>query len=252
VSDGDDIQGQIPSAEVATSVEAESIAVWHWFSTDQAIAATVLSRKCGELESNLLPGQAGQAAVVNWSEDDRREHRSYATSSILASVAFIEASINELYAPASHQNLEVGGKLSADEGKRLTGVAELIDHNNFLDRFQITLHLLGREGFDQGAQPHQDAKILLSLRNGLVHYKPQFRAGGGDSSESEKWVKALVSKRFSLNPFTGSGNPFFLDRCLSHGCTVWAWKAALAFADEFFNRVGVKPVYDSQRDILKP
>jgi hypothetical protein len=67
-----------------------------------------------------------------------------------------------------------------------------------------------------------------------------------------KWIKALADRRFSVNPFTGDRDPFFPDRCLSHGCTVWAWNAALMFCDEFFNRVGVKPVYDSQRHTLIP
>lgn len=53
-------------------------------------------------------------------------------------------------------------------------------------------------------------------------------------------------------PFTGKGNPFFPDRCLSHGCAVWAWNAALSFCDEFFDRVEVQPVYGSFRQLLTP
>lgn len=251
MSERRDVRVEIPTAQVTASASIGKVSVWHWFSLDQAIAATTFSRKCGELETNPQPPSAAdQGAGLKWSTDDQREHRSYATSSILSSVTFLEASINELYASAGYPNLEVGGKLSPGERRRLAGVADLIANNRFLDRFQITLHLLGRQGFDQGAQPYQDAKMLVSLRNELVHYKPRFRSGGQDD-DLEKWMKALASKHFSLNPFTGDGNPFFPDKCLSHGCTVWAWNAALAFADDFFSRLGVKPAYDGNRASLR-
>ena len=238
---------------LADAVRSNGIGMWHWFSIDQAIAATTLSRKCGELEANPhTPSQDEQARGLKWSEEDSRDNRSYATSSILSSVTFLEASINELFASANYPSFEVGGTLSADDRQRLTGVSDLIANNRFLDRFQITLHLLGREAFDEGAQHYQDAKILVNLRNELVHYKPQVRWTGVDAVESAKWVKALIGKRFAPNPFTGAGNPFFPDKCLGHGCTVWAWTAALTFADSFFARLGVKPIYDAHRDTLRP
>jgi hypothetical protein len=230
------------------------IDIWHWFSLDQAISATTLSRKAGELEANpRLPSEAEKARGLKWSEDDQREHRSYVTASILSSVTFLEASINELFASARYDNLEVGGKLSQPERDHLTGAAEMLANNRLLDRFQLALYLLDRTPFDRGAQPYQDAQALVNLRNELVHYKPQFRTGASEEPvEVAKWIKGLADKRFSVNPFTGDQNPFFPDRCLSHGCTVWAWNAALMFCDEFFNRVGVKAVYDSQRQTLIP
>lgn len=246
---------EVKGATAQSLVEVTStarVAIWHWFSLDQAVAATTFSRKCGNLESNPHPpNEAEQASGLKWSTDDQREHRSNVAASVLSSVTFLEASINELFASASHDNLEVGGKLSAEERYRLTGAASMIANNRLLDRFQLALYLLDRAAFDIGAQPYQDAKLLISLRNELVHYKPQFR-GAADSDELTNWAKALASKRFSLNPFTSAGNPFFPDKCLSHGCTVWAWNAAVAFTDDFFARLGVKPVYDILRNSLTP
>jgi len=185
--------------------------------------------------------------------DDQREHRSYVTASITSSVTFLEASINELFASANYDNLEVGGKLSQLERDRLTGAAEMIANNRLLDRFQLALYFLDRTSFDQGAQPYQDAKVIVNLRNELVHYKPQFRTGPSEKPvEVSNWIKALAGKHFPTNPFTGDANPFFPDKCLSHGCAVWTWNAALRFCDEFFNRVGVQPVYDSSRQLLTP
>jgi hypothetical protein len=64
--------------------------------------------------------------------------------------------------------------------------------------------------------------------------------------EKKLWQRLEQMQR-SENPFTNQGNPFFPDRCLSHGYTVWAWETALAFCDEFFQRLGVKPPYDGTR-----
>jgi hypothetical protein len=165
----------------------------------------------------------------------------------------MEASINELFASASYPDLEVGGNLMASERDRLTGAAEMISNNRLLDRFQLALYLLDRKAFDPGTdQSFQDARTLISLRNALVHYKPRFREVTSEFNDSTKWIIALYQKHFSLNPFTSSGNSFFPDKCLSYGCTVWAWNVALSFADDFFARVGVQPVHDPMRRPLTP
>jgi len=181
------------------------------------------------------------------------EHRSFAVAAILASVAFLEAAVNELFASASAPNLEVGGGrggLTANERETLVDVNDALANNRTLERCQLVLHLLGRQPFDRGTAPFQDVDLLVKLRNSLVHYKPEWRAGGiegGQSAADSKLAKGLQTKHFSHNPFTGAGNPFFPDKCLGHGCAAWVWKAALAFADEFFHRLGVTPVYDGIR-----
>jgi hypothetical protein len=234
-------------AEVGTQANA-GLQVWHWYSQDQALAAVMLSRKCGELE----------AVGTNLTDEDRADHRSYAVASILASVAFLEALLNELFASATHDNLEVGGGrggLSADERQALADVKEMLDRNEFLDKFQLVLRILGKQAFDRGAQPYQDAKLLVQLRNALVHYKPRWRVGGDDADQSieeSSLTRGLAQRKFSLNPFTSQGNPFFPDRCLGHGCTSWAWRTALPFADDFFSRLGVTPVHDGVRGRLTP
>jgi hypothetical protein len=243
------VGGFVGYLSATATISAQS---WHWFSCDQAVAAVTFARRCGELEANpKTPGDDERARGLTWSTDDQREHRSCAIASILSSVTFLEASINELFASASHPNLEVGGNLAAAERNRLAGAADLTSNNRLLDRFQLALYLLNSEAFDAGNhQSYQDAKILVSLRNELVHYKPRFREVTSEFSDSAKWAKALFQKHFSLNPFTGSGNAFFPDKCLGYGCTVWAWNAALSFADEFYARVGVRPAYDTMRSSL--
>lgn len=232
-----------------------SVQVWHWYSLDQAVAATIAARKCHELELNppaLSPEEREKNA--SWSLWGGREHRSYAIASITASVAFLEACMNELYASAADPRLEIGGKLPENDRKALRDVETMIGSNALLDRYQLTLRLLGKLPFDRGVRPFQDAALVVRLRNELIHYKPRWRGGGEDenlSSDAFRGAQALFEKGFSIHPFTTSGNPFFPDRCLGYDCASWAWKTVDAFAIEFFGRIGIESLHDRFRIDLR-
>jgi hypothetical protein len=45
--------------------------------------------------------------------------------------------------------------------------------------------------------------------------------------------------------------PFFPERCLSADCAFWAANAALSFADDFFYKIGINPVYQDVKPVLK-
>jgi hypothetical protein len=240
------------SADLAAASDMQiTVTAWHWFSHDQALTAANLSRRCGELEVSAAGlSDEERAAGTTW-ESYRREHRACAIASIVASASLLETSINELYASASHENLTVGGGLGGltrTQRDTLIDVADPISGNKLLDKFQLTLRLLNLSSFVRGQAPYQDAQTLVFLRNSLVHYKPKFREVGSeeDREEQRTWQR-LAGKRRSENPFTGQGNPFFPDRCLSHGYTTWAWETALTFCDDFFMRVGVEPPYGPTR-----
>lgn len=222
--------------------------IWHWYSRDHASAATLFSRKCEELEKRLENQNPSVEQVL--------EHRSYAAASILASVAFVEASLNELLASASEANLEVGGalgELPQDERDALTALMKAWGRSgpSTLERIQLVLHLLRRQPFERGMDPFQSAADVVRLRNDLVHYPAEWRIGvGATEEEASKGLSAKLEGKFSANPFKPKENPFFPDRCLGHGCTAWAWKRAFALMEEFFERVGVTPSYDDMREQL--
>jgi len=187
-----------------------------------------------EIEFPVDPGQ-------------QSEHRSFAIAAILCSVTFLESSLNELFASASEERLEVGGGLGGlteRERQTLRDVTGMVDRNRLLDKFQLVLHLLGREPFDRGAGPYQDADLLVKLRNVLVHSKPSWEAWG---VPEDKLMKSLLGKHFSTHPFINVNPttlaPFFPDRCLGADCARWALHAARSFGDAFFDRLGVAPAY---------
>ena len=41
----------------------------------------------------------------------------------------------------------------------------------------------------------------------------------------------------------GTGNAWWPDFCLGHGCSTWAHAAAIALADEVSNALGIRPNY---------
>lgn len=240
---------ETPTGEVAEGVAQltgagsleVTVSLWHWYSLDQAAAATTFVRACAELERNPSRPTEEEQQRLGWSERAAREHRAAAVAGITSCVAFLEASINELYASAAHPNLQVGGQLRDVHRAALVETGEMLSRNALLDRFQLTLHLLGSVPFDTGAEPFQDARLVVQLRNELVHYAPRWRTTG----DERRFERALHSKNFTINPFTGEGNPFFPDKALGYGCAEWAWTTVLKFADTFFDKIGIEPVHRS-------
>ena len=231
-----------------------SLQVWHWYSIDQALAAVHFSRLCRDLEQSPSPPSPDEAKRgLQYAEKDQQHHRSFAIACVFSSVAFLEAGINEVFASAAHPNLQVGGHLPNDERQALESMRPYLSTLSTLHRFQAALLLLRRNAFDPGAAPFQDVALVVRLRNALVHYEPRWRSAGPDvaaSLDESALIKALAQKRFSLNPFTGQGNPFFPDKCLGHGLTSWAWKSSLSFSEEFFKRLGVAPPFTHLRASL--
>ncbi len=75
------VQVQAIAASAKAEVPTPGVAVWNWFSLDQAASAALFSRKCGELEDHPpAPGAEDLARGMSWSEATYREHRSLGTA----------------------------------------------------------------------------------------------------------------------------------------------------------------------------
>ena len=98
---------------------------------------------------------------------------------------------------------------------------------------------------------YQDAELLIALRNGLVHGRPEWHTPGQPFDDVEKLGERLNEKQFSPSPFIlAEGNAYFPDKCLSYGCAKWAVESSISFADGFYSRIGLIPKYDSMRSDL--
>jgi hypothetical protein len=101
------------------------------------------------------------------------------------------------------------------------------------------LLVAGREPFDRGTLPYQDADLLKKIRNMMVHAKPETSEAGAEHRLEKRFRGKFPANRL----MRGQKNPYFPDHCLGSGCAEWAVTASLALADEFFSRMGVTPYY---------
>jgi len=205
-------------------------------------AAAHFARSCGRIERERETGF-------------HMDHRAYATATIIESVAFLEAAINELLADAADGHHTEGwtGVLEDSALMRMQRMWPQISRASMLDKYQITLTLADKDPLNTGSNPYQDASLLIKLRNRLVHFRPEsLLAGQPDDAVGDHEIERGLKKKFEANRLLkASGNPWFPDKCLGHGSSEWAVRSSLAFADDFFvGRMGIKPNYDSVRDEL--
>jgi len=205
---------------------------WKHWSPHHIQSAATAAHLCLELES------AG-----NPQPTDLVRQRAFVTTSIFHCVAFLEALANELMASCVLEApfAQLISKLSEDQTRRLAVLWNSgADRMSTTSKFQVILGVLDREVFDKGRNPYQDANLVIRLRNELVHYKPELTERElGSPSELRHWLAG----KFSLNPFTPASMADHLDSYLSAGCAAWAAKSSLGFADDFYARLGVVPLY---------
>src|SRR5690554_1111182 len=220
---------------------------WRAYLSIQHIqSAAIFTRQAAKIEEEYIESN---------NRELYHEHKSYVTGAIFATIAFLEANINEIFADCFEGVPSSSLKELGKEKLELIGDVWDIPktaHYSMLDKYQIVLILAQKEKFNKGVTPYQDIQIPIRLRNSLIHYEPGFIVTHSDEPEEitrHKFEKSLRNK-FSLSPLVGAGNPFFPDRCLSYGCAKWAIESSLRFTDEFFSRLKVKPTYDHVRDKL--
>jgi hypothetical protein len=198
----------------------------------------------------------------------REQHRSFVIGAIFSSVAFIEASINELYSAAADAHFHTP-KLEPELKQRLSALWILENFRRTartLEKYQCALQLAGKKIFDIGMNPYQDAKNLIDIRNALIHFIPRaspIQAEPDVEIPLDEFGRRLQGK-FPENPWkpqyalihTGPESekatwPFFPEGCLGSGCAQWAATSALNFVDDFFAALDLKWYYDHLREELK-
>jgi len=216
-----------------------------YFSRHHLLAAAQFCRRAAELERSVewepLPGSEKQKVFD--------EHRGYVIGAVVCSAAFLEAVVNEAFADAAENHTAQLGSLANDaivkvssrwaRSKRLRGLS-------VLERFEAFLKEADVPPIPRGKAVYGNVKLLFRLRNAIVHFVPEWRSAGIETDPKDEWASRLMRK-FGENPFTGRGNPFFPDKCLSHGCAEWAVQGALAFADAFYAQFQGTPPYSAVR-----
>jgi hypothetical protein len=200
------------------------------FTGQYLLGAALFARKALDIEANYSKSQ---------SADVQNEHRSLVTTAIIQCIAALETEAHEIcvHGPGSYLGSD-GVDKAAQEFLR--PLADIIDRQEVLERYVIILHLLDRPGFDRGTEPFQSAKLVVRLRNELVHYKSQW----GTEMTATRLFKALQNLQHRPPPFTQPSMNFFPHRCLSGDCSAWAVQATISFLEAVYVSLGVPSRFD--------
>jgi len=187
-------------------------------------------------------------------------HEAFILNSVLSTVAFLESTINELYADAADDACPfTDGKhealLRTIAGKWQNG--KNFDRAPMIDKYQKILSIGGAPVFDEDDQAFANIRMLIGIRNYLMHYKREWVvirergvAATGEETTADKFEK-ILRKKFALNPLAAKNLPFFPDKCLGHGCAEWAIANSLILTDEFFRRLDLPAPYEGIREELR-
>ena len=226
------------SADLPVTAELSATADVRYSFTAQFLIGAAFFSRCAETIERESSGSITEVV--------RSNHRAYVVAAIMQSVAALEAEIWEVCVHGPGHHLGSGG---TDIAARdfLTPLAEVIDGEDTLSRYKLVLHLLNKEPLDRGAQPWQDAALLVKLRNNLIHYKSKW----GSQLENSNTFAAIMRLKHPRPPFVpASGVNFFPHQCLSAGCAVWAVDTAVAFLDAFYAHLGISCVLERHRSAL--
>jgi hypothetical protein len=192
--------------------------------------------------------RAIEATADAGTEDQIRcEHQGLVCSVIMQCAAALETETHEVCVHGPGAHLGSGG---TDELARafLRPVADIVDDQSTLSRFDLILHLLKRPPLSKGTNPYQAAELVVRLRNEIVHYKSRW----GAEMEKNKLQAALQSLGHKPAPYTHPSMNFFPHRCLNADCAAWALSSVVAFLEAFYTALGVPSRFETYRSRLIP
>jgi hypothetical protein len=159
----------------------------------------------------------------------------FSSACILSCIAGLEAYANELFVDRAEHFPDLRPEI-ADK------LWELFEQKPILEKFDMALLLKQKPKLDRGSRPTQDVAVLIELRNGLTHFKPEW--------DHEQAAHAKLSKRleqfFVPSPFLPRES-IFPRRWATHGCTQWAMKSCIDFLTRFESLSGA-PAKASKSD----
>lgn len=201
-------------------------------------SSAIFVRRAREIEAT---------AGAHADDQTRSEHRGLVSAVIMQCVAALETEAHEVCAHGPGSHLGSNGT-DAQVKAFLHPLADLIDDQSALARFDLILHLLGKTPLEKGANPYQTAALVVRLRNELIHYKSRW----GTEMNGNKFQAALQVLRHPPPPFVDAGMNFFPHRCLSAACAEWALASVVAFLESFYSSLGIPSRFANYRDRLSP
>ena len=213
-----------------------TVTLRYYLSGNHIDAAAYFTRLCYEFEQQFL--RDGDLDRVF------RTHRSCVLGSVILAVAFLEATINELFVDAASPVSTVFEGLTPERAGALrkSWQGEGSQRVEVLAKYHMAFDALGVTPMNNGAGVWQDVQALVDLRNALVHFEPVTQVTRSAQNPKERHsLESALKGRFLETPlFANTANPFYPDRCLGHGCAAWAVNRSQIFATEFFRLIDVR------------
>ena len=193
------------------------------------------------------------------SEEARLRHEVFILNSILSSFAFLESTINELYADAADDAYFFTDEKNEDLLKIIGEKwrnEKNFDRAPLVTKYQKILIIAEKPVFHDDNPVFSNIRNLIEIRNSLMHYKREWivvQKGEMpldiEESHGEK-LERMLRNKFPGNPLAQKNHPFFPDTCFGHSCAEWAVENSLAFTDEFFKKLELPAPYDGIKNEL--
>lgn len=185
------------------------------FAVQHLLAAARFSHQCREVEKENEGRDFGNFF---------NEIIACTSASVLLAVASIESNINE---HLDYPN-NIFPKLPENAAREC---CQLLSRLPILEKYNRALSINGLPPQDEGKLNYQNTKALISLRNELVHFHPEWQ----DDQKKHKSLSAQLRGKFPLTSFISesTGSPVFPYRIMGHGCTKWAVATAREFMKTF-------------------
>lgn len=193
---------------------------------------------------------AEAAHQVEWAPDNTEwgpafeRVRVLASSAMIMAAASLEALANELFLyPEGALRAALGSTF--DErffGTGCKGDPRGIERLQPLAKYRAALDVLGKPKFVRGDAACQNAELLVSLRNELMHFKPRLPNMSGRPAyvaRAEKLALGLRG-RFATYRFADARTDFLGVQCMSAGAAGWAVGSVRAFVLEFEDLSGLQ------------
>lgn len=210
-----------------------------YLSIHHAKSAAHFSRLAARVENSECPSS-------------RSEIGTNVGASILSAVAFLEATINELFAEAEKDGNKWLENISEKSKRLIKTLSEIeaIDRSSILDKYDIFLVSAGFEPVARGSAESQNAKALISLRNNITHYKASWLDSGskelmrkGSSYKGDYWV--------NLNKLVfGKDHNDKRHKWDQKEYAQWACKSSFEFVEAIFKIIGSKSNIDHVKNDL--
>jgi hypothetical protein len=205
------------------------------------------------IESSMIFSRNAKVVESKESHDyfDKSNHHANVVGSILFSVLYLESTINEFYINIADR-FNFGPDIKPINKEKIVKFWSTDKGSSYsiLEKYQSALTFMECDKFIESKNPFQNVKILISLRNYLVHYKPEWgevKENENDSVELANLQKKLVGK-FQIRNISGLENEYFPNKYLSYGCTNWVISNSIQFVNDFYENLGIEYIY---KDIIK-